>query len=254
MADPVYDPVAGLFNLAMALVLVVIVLVISRRFELRLEREITVASVRAIVQLLIVVLVIAAVFTTDNLLLVLIVLIGMAVVAAHTSATRVKSGTGGMAVTLPAIGVGSGTGMGILILLGVVPLEPEFIIPVGSMTIGGSMIECSLSLDRFAGEMRAHAAEVETALCLGATPGEAAAPYARESVRASLIPSIDRLRTLGIVVLPGTMAGMIIAGIDPFWAAEYQLVIMFLLLSAGLLTSIIAVHAAERAASRENTI
>jgi putative ABC transport system permease protein len=45
-------------------------------------------------------------------------------------------------------------------------------------------------------------------------------------VRASLIPRIDSLRSLGIVWIPGLMAGMVLAGSDPVYAAIYQFVVI----------------------------
>jgi len=240
MSGVIYDPFEGLVKMLLSLILVVFVIFLSFKFRLQLEREIAAATFRSVVQLMAVVMVIAAVFQSGNLLLVLLVLAVMVVIAAETSAKRVEGINKPFIVTFSAIAAGSGIALLFLVLLGVIPIEPEFLIPVGSMTIGGCMIICSLAMNRFSAEIKAHYNEIETALCLGATQEEAIRPFLGESVKAALIPSIDRLKTLGIVVLPGTMAGMIISGVDPIWAAEYQLVIMFLLLGSGCITALIA--------------
>jgi len=56
-------------------------------------------------------------------------------------------------------------------------------------------------------------------------------------VRASLIPVVDAMKTLGLVYIPGMMSGMILGGANPIYAAEYQFVIMGMIFAAGGLTS-----------------
>jgi putative ABC transport system permease protein len=46
------------------------------------------------------------------------------------------------------------------------------------------------------------------------------------SFEASLIPAIDSLRSLGIVWIPGLMAGMLLSGARPVYAAVYQFVVV----------------------------
>lgn len=244
MIETVYDPIDGLVKLGLALILLVIAIAISWAKNLKLEKEIGIAAFRAIVQLMIVVLIIAAVFRSESLILMVLVLFGMTVFAAFTSAKRAKEISDPLRVTFPSIAMGSAISLLVLLLLGVLPLQPEFLIPVGSMTIGGCMVVCSLVIDRLMGEISNSRALIETSLCLGATDQEALEPLSRKSMKASLIPSIDRLETLGTVILPGTMAGMIIAGVDPIWAAEYQLIIMFLLLASGMITAVLAMYLA----------
>lgn len=240
MAQIIYDPVDGLVRLALSFVLVGLVIAISYSRRLRIEREVGWASLRAIIQLMVVVLIIAAVFRSESLLLTTLILVGMALIAGYTSARRGPGLPRPLAITIPAVGAGSAIGLGILIVLGVLPLIPEFLIPIGSMSIGSCMVVCSLTMDRLVREADTHRSLIETSLSLGATAREAFEPLVRESVRAALIPHLDRLMTLGLVVLPGTLAGMIIGGVDPFWAAEYQLIVMFLILGSGTVTGVTA--------------
>ncbi|MCP4380377.1 MAG: ABC transporter permease, partial [Hyphomicrobiales bacterium] len=66
---------------------------------------------------------------------------------------------------------------------------------------------------------------------------EAARPYLREAVRTSIIPQIERTKAVGIVVLPGAMTGLVLAGVDPVDAVQVQLAIMYLILG-GVVTSV----------------
>jgi putative ABC transport system permease protein len=47
-----------------------------------------------------------------------------------------------------------------------------------------------------------------------------------------MIPLIDSTKTVGVVFLPGAMAGMIIAGADPLEAVRLQIVVMYMLLGS----------------------
>jgi putative ABC transport system permease protein len=81
--------------------------------------------------------------------------------------------------------------------------------PMGSVLIANAMNTNSLVLNRFRSEVESHAGLIETGLALGADSKQTVAPYVQVSVQASLIPAIDSLRSLGIVWIPGLMAGML---------------------------------------------
>ncbi|MEJ2557647.1 MAG: ABC transporter permease, partial [Anaerolineae bacterium] len=69
-------------------------------------------------------------------------------------------------------------------------------------------------------------------------PKAIVAPYVQAAVHASLIPRIDSLRSLGIVWIPGLMAGMILAGSEPVYAAVYQFVVIAMIFAVSGLTSV----------------
>ena len=246
MIEAIYDPIEGLVKLGLALILLVFVIALTYIKKLQLSWELGIAAFRAIVQLMIVALIITAVFQAESLLLVTLILSGMLVIAAFTSAKRANRIPNPVAVTLPSISVGPSLILLIMVITGVLPTEPEFLVAFGGLTIGGSMVICSLALDRLARVISSNADRIETSLCLGASSREAVEPYTRLSVKTSLIPSIDTVKTLGIIVIPGTMTGMIIGGVNPLWAAEYQLIRYFMLITAGIITSILATHLAQK--------
>jgi putative ABC transport system permease protein len=63
------------------------------------------------------------------------------------------------------------------------------------------------------------------------------APYVQSSFEASLIPAIDSLRSLAIVWIPGLMAGMLLSGARPAYAAVYQFVVLAMSFASSGLTS-----------------
>ena len=126
-----------------------------------------------------------------------------------------------------------------MIIIGIIPLVPEFLIPLGGMAIGNSMISCSLTVNRLKAEFKNNRARIETALALGATSEQAAEDYFRDSVRAALIPKLDNLKTLGLIFIPGAMTGMLMAGANPVWAAEYQIAVFIMIISSSIIATIL---------------
>jgi putative ABC transport system permease protein len=104
----------------------------------------------------------------------------------------------------------------------------------------------SIFLDRLRGEVTSHVGEIESALALGASPDVALSSYLRAAFRASLIPSLDNVRSLGIVWIPGIMAGMILSGSSPVYAALYQFVVLTTIFSAAALTCLISSYLVTR--------
>ena len=95
----------------------------------------------------------------------------------------------------------------------------SFVIPVGSMVIFFAMRESGVALERLKSDLLKSKGEIEAALALGATPTRSIQVLLRDSFRASLVPTINRVAVLGIVTIPGLMSGMIIGGASPIEAA-----------------------------------
>jgi len=115
----------------------------------------------------------------------------------------------------------------------------SFVIPVGSMVIFFAMRESGVALERLKSDLLKSKGEIEAALALGATPNRSIRNLLRDSFRASLVPTINRVAVLGIVTIPGLMSGMIIGGASPIEAAVYQIVVFMMLLTAAFFTSIV---------------
>jgi putative ABC transport system permease protein len=245
MEEYLFAPMDGLIKLALASILIAVILVLSRARKLNIEYDLAIASIRGFIQVMIFALILSFLFESP-LILILAVYGVMIVVAGYTSAKRASKLPDAFKLTTTSILVGASITLVIMVATGIIPLRPEFLIPIGGMIIGNSMINCSLSLDRLISDMKQSQGRIEAALALGATSEQASLPLVRDSVRAALIPTIDNLKTLGIIFIPGTMTGLLIAGADPIWAASYQLIIFFMILSAGSITIITATHLAQK--------
>jgi putative ABC transport system permease protein len=215
------------------------VALLARRRGIHLEKETTVALLRGAVQIValgsILVILLRSPRWTGGLLLVAMIL-----AAGSISRKRAKSLPGAFKVSTYAIACGAGSVIATMTLLGVIDTAITSLIPIGSMLITNAMNTNGLTLNRFRADVIAHTGEIETALALGAAPKQSVAPYSQASFEASLIPAIDSLRSLGIVWIPGVMAGMLLSGASPFYAAIYQFVVVAMIFTASGLTSLVS--------------
>jgi putative ABC transport system permease protein len=65
------------------------------------------------------------------------------------------------------------------------------------------------------------------------------AQYRKDAIRAGLIPNLNQMMVVGIVTLPGIITGQLLSGVNPLDAASYQILIMFMLAFANLLTAML---------------
>jgi putative ABC transport system permease protein len=61
-----------------------------------------------------------------------------------------------------------------------------------------------------------------------------------------MITLIDSTKTTGLIFFPGTMVGMLLAGADPTDAVRLQLILLYVLLGAVSISSLMAITLARR--------
>jgi UDP-glucose/iron transport system permease protein len=238
----------SVWQLAVALLLVGVVIVVSVRQALGLERDLVIGSARTIVQLYVVGLILAAVFAAARWYWVLLILAAMTAVATHAAVSRLRKPIPGryhIAAIALTVSTAATLAYVILIVVQVRPwYEPQYIIPIAGMILGNSMTSAALAGDRLQGELRARADEVEARLALGFSGREAVQPLVRASLRAAMIPTVNGMMTVGLVQLPGMMTGQILAGSSPLVAIRYQMVVVFMLAAATATASLLFVRLA----------
>ncbi len=228
-------------DVLLSVFLVAAAIAISSWQRLGLEADMTVATVRAFVQLIAVGYILNYVFGGHGWLTVvaLAIMIGTATLTSRNRAKRVPhSGT----VALAAIGVATATTLGVLAILRIIPTSARAMIPLGSMVITGAMNTTSLVMTRLHDDLAANRREVEARLSLAQTSRQAALPCLRSSLRAGMLPSVDSTKVVGLVALPGAMTGMILAGASPLTAVRLQLVVMYMLLGGAAFAALVAGH------------
>ena len=226
-------------TLTIALIFIAIPLLLSRTLRLGLEKDTIIATIRSILQLLAVGYILKFVFDSDNVVYIIIMvtlMIGAATQNVRKKGKAIKGITWKVAVTLVAVELLT---QSILLGFRIVPPTAQYIISISGMIIGNSMVLSILFLNRFTAEVDAHRDETELILSLGGTPKQAIHRQLIQSIKASMIPTIESQKTIGLVQLPGMMSGQIIAGADPMQAVQFQLLIIFLLLTTASVTSIL---------------
>lgn len=234
-------------GVAASVLLVVLAVVASMWAHLGLAKDLVLAAVRAFVQLLAVGAVLTVLFARAGLLGALAWLAGMVVVAGFVAAGRSKELPRRRSIALWSVGVGTATTVGVLLLLGVIDSQPSVIVPVGGMVVSGAMVAANLTMRRMADIAAEQRADIEARLALGLTSEEAMSPHLRTAVRTALLPAIDSTKVVGLIALPGAMTGLILAGVEPIVAIRYQIVVMYMLLAAAAVTSIVAARLTRRA-------
>lgn len=236
----VQDPVVidGLLQVGAASVLAGLVVLLSRQRGLRLESELSIAFLRGFAQIVAVGFVIGVLLTVP-VGWSAVILLGMVGGATWISRQRGEGLPGVTRVSFLAIVVGAGLVIVTMTWARAIDPTVRSLVPVGSLIIANAMKINGLALNRLKDELQDKRNEIEVGLALGAPPSAVLARHLRTSVQASLIPVVDSLKSLGWVWIPGVMAGMILGGANPVYAALYQFVIMAMIFAAGGITSML---------------
>lgn len=233
-------------SLGMTFSLVIVALVLSYREKVGLERDIIIGSIRAVVQLTVIGFVLQGIFNINNGWLTSIILLVMVYNAAQVAARRGAGIAKARIISFAAIVCGLTVVLGGLVLFGVLNYRPSEVIPVSGMVVGNSMVALGLLYRHLLSGFVDRRDEVEVKLCLGAEPREASKSLIRDSIRTAMVPTVDSMKTLGIVQLPGMMTGLILAGASPEVAIRYQIMVAFMLTGAVAISGFIASYWAYR--------
>lgn len=220
-------------------------LAVSRFWRLDLGREFAIASLRTVVQLLVLGALLGWVFDNEHPGTVLGVIGLFIAVAAWTAVGRQGRRMPGMLLSAGAALTAGGALVSLLaaaLVIGVRPFwTPQYLIPLAGMMLANAMNASALAVERLRAEIGSRRSEIEELLSLGANARQAIDASARAALRAALRPTLNSMYVVGIVSIPGTMTGQILAGLDPSGAARYQILVMFMWATSSALTSALLV-------------
>lgn len=231
-------------SLIIASALIAIPIFISYKEDLKLEKEIIISMIRAIIQLILVGYILEYVFNLKNSAFTIIILLIMTFIAALNTKKRGKEIKNVVFVSFISLIVGSSITLTILVLSGAIKFVPNQIIPVAGMVVSNSMVAIGLSYRNLSNGFKTRLNEVEVKLSLGSDIYSASKEIIRDSVKTSMLPSIDSAKTLGIVSLPGMMTGLILGGTSPLIAIKFQIMVTFMILASTSISSIMATYIA----------
>lgn len=226
---------------------IILSILLARAEGLGNERELFISSLRTAFQLVALGYLLKYLLRLDALWEIFGIILGMALISSFIAYERVKrrevllrSFVSITAVTVLTVVP--------LLLFGVLKPQAHQLIPFGGLIVGNTLNSITLSLDRFLGEVRNRLDEIEAKVALGATMRIAMGEAFADSIRTSLIPKLNFMKAAGLVHIPGVAVGMLMAGSDPMQAILYQIVILYSLVFAGLVGSVIMLRISYRSA------
>lgn len=213
-------------------------IVISVHYQLHLHKELINVSLRATVQLIFIGLVLLPVFESHWSIQLLLITV-MMVLGAMVARERGKGLPAPFLTSLAALMLSVGIILVVFILTGALETFPNVVIPIAGMLIGNSSRTVSLLYHKTRADFEMFQPMMEAMMLDGSDYYEAMQYPMQATLKNALVPRIDALKTLGIVHIPGAMAGMMMAGASPLEAAGYQILIFFGIISTASLAAII---------------
>ncbi|MEA5512733.1 ABC transporter permease [Nodularia sp. UHCC 0506] len=230
-------------DLAIAVGLMAIAIGLSAWEKLGLELNLVIATGRTILQLLVLGYVLDFIFALDNVWGVLAILAVILTVVAIVAKNRISPK---IPLVLPLVwgAILISTALTVLYanFLIIQPdrwYEPRYVIPLAGIVLGNAMNAAAIAGERLVSTMNAQSVEIETHLSLGATPQQAVSQYRKEAIRAAFLPTLNQMTLVGMVAIPGITTGQLLAGIRPLDAVSYEILIIFMVAIANLLTTIL---------------
>ncbi len=231
-------------DLAVAALLIVVDGGLSLALGLRLHRQIAVATLRLVVQLLLVGYLLRLVFALGSPALTLLIVVLMTCIAAREVASRPArqlAGFGNDIVATAVVTAATGVTVALTLTTAIQPhpwWNPHYAIPLAGIILGSVLNAGSLTLDSMLDGVSQERAAIEARLALGTPFATAIRPLIRNAARRGMVPIINQMSAAGIITLPGIMTGQILAGMDPLEAVKYQILLMFLLAGSSGLTAV----------------
>lgn len=227
-------------SLGLTFSMVLLAMFFSYKGKIGLEKDLLISSLRAVVQLAAVGYALKYVFKQNNFWFTSVILLVMVYNAALIAAKRGEGIKKGRIISFVAILVGLAVTLGALVLFGSISYKASQAIPISGMVVGNAMIAIGLVFRQMKQNYQTRKDEVEVKLSLGAPPREASAGIIRESIKTAMVPTVDSMKTLGIVQLPGMMTGLILAGTSPEVAIKFQIMVAFMLSGAVAIATFLA--------------
>ncbi|HDK4867781.1 TPA: iron export ABC transporter permease subunit FetB, partial [Staphylococcus aureus] len=223
--------------------LLVIPIIISYKEGLHIIKDLIVATLRAVVQLIILGFLLHYIFKiNDKWLLVLCVFVIIVNASWNTISRSSPVMHHVFLISFVAIFVGTALPLAGTIATGAIQFTANEVIPIGGMLANNGLIAINLAYQNLDRAFVQDGTNIESKLSLAATPKLASKGAIRESIRLAIVPTIDSVKTYGLVSIPGMMTGLIIGGVPPLQAIKFQLLVVFIHTTATIMSALIATY------------
>ncbi|HDA3386373.1 TPA: iron export ABC transporter permease subunit FetB [Staphylococcus aureus] len=229
--------------LGLTALLLVIPIIISYKEGLHIIKDLIVATLRAVVQLIILGFLLHYIFKiNDKWLLILCVL----VIIINASWNTISRASPVMHhvfwISFLAIFIGTALPLAGTVATGAIHFTANEVIPICGMLANNGLIAINLAYQNLDRAFVQDGTNIESKLSLAATPKLASKGAIRESIRLAIVPTIDSVKTYGLVSIPGMMTGLIIGGVPPLQAIKFQLLVVFIHTTATIMSALIATY------------
>ncbi|HDE3133100.1 TPA: iron export ABC transporter permease subunit FetB [Staphylococcus aureus] len=229
--------------LGLTALLLVIPIIISYKEGLHIIKDLIVATLRAVVQLIILGFLLHYIFKiNDKWLLVLCVFVIIVNASWNTISRSSPVMHHVFLISFVAIFVGTALPLAGTIATGAIQFTANEVIPIGGMLVNNGLIAINLAYQNLDRAFVQDGTNIESKLSLAATPKLASKGAIRESIRLAIVPTIDSVKTYGLVSIPGMMTGLIIGGVPPLQAIKFQLLVVFIHTTATIMSALIATY------------
>ncbi|EOR47436.1 ABC transporter permease [Staphylococcus aureus] len=229
--------------LGLTALLLVIPIIISYKEGLHIIKDLIVATLRAVVQLIILGFLLHYIFKiNDKWLLVLCVFVIIVNASWNTISRSSPVMHHVFLISFVAIFVGTALPLAGTIATGAIQFPANEVIPIGGMLANNGLIAINLAYQNLDRAFVQDGTNIESKLSLAATPKLASKGAIRESIRLAIVPTIDSVKTYGLVSIPGMMTGLIIGGVPPLQAIKFQLLVVFIHTTATIMSALIATY------------
>ncbi|HDE8195667.1 TPA: iron export ABC transporter permease subunit FetB [Staphylococcus aureus] len=229
--------------LGLTALLLVIPIIISYKEGLHIIKDLIVATLRAVLQLIILGFLLHYIFKiNDKWLLVLCVFVIIVNASWNTISRSSPVMHHVFLISFVAIFVGTALPLAGTIATGAIQFTANEVIPIGGMLANNGLIAINLAYQNLDRAFVQDGTNIESKLSLAATPKLASKGAIRESIRLAIVPTIDSVKTYGLVSIPGMMTGLIIGGVPPLQAIKFQLLVVFIHTTATIMSALIATY------------
>ena len=230
-----------MIELIYGFIFILIAIILSIKEELKLERELLVSAILALIQLIFLGYVLIYVFKYGGMAFTYLIMSIMVLTATYIVYNKIEINHKRkmfiyLLLTFLSIAIVT---LSILIFSKIVPYEPRYIIPLMGMAIGNSTNTVHIALDKIIDHIKSNRDVLWGYLALGASEFQALKPFMKVAIKSSIVPSMNMVKSVGIIFIPGAMTGMILSGVDPLYAAKIQIIIMWMILGNALLSGLI---------------
>jgi uncharacterized protein (TIGR00245 family) len=106
--------------------------------------------------------------------------------------------------------------------------RPELFIPTMGLLLGITAGAMAVGLSSILTKVGQQSEQIETYLSFGASRWEAGRTVAVEAIRLALLPTINQMSVIGLITIPGAMAGQVLGGAPIMNAVRYQQIVTFM--------------------------